>query len=202
MQGKGGLGSGGGVKTRNRRPCSSLVLAWAELCFAVARHGVGALVDVEQAVRVGGGAVWLARGVIQRRGPDVVRDEVGGANIEAERLANGAEAARVRNTQHTSAAVLVHEAERCSDSVPACDGVVCDRTVEAAVGEEAAIKNVGNHVRAGTSHDSNPVRTSRHLDVQLCPPVAATLEAQALKVVHTSSQCHVVDLHVAPDVSR
>ena len=39
------------------------------------RHQLRALVDVEQAVRVGGGAVGVAGDVVQRVGPDVEGDK-------------------------------------------------------------------------------------------------------------------------------
>ena len=102
------------------------------------RHQLRALVDVEQAVRVGAGAVGVAGDVVQRVGPDLESDQVPLARHGADGLEDGAEVAVVGDADDVGAAVVV---EHCGDDgvvgLPAGDGVVRDRPVEAGVLDSA-----------------------------------------------------------------
>ena len=88
------------------------------------RNRLRALVDVEQAVRVGAAAVGVAGDVVQRVGPDVEGDHVPLAWDGPDGLVDGAEVAVVGDADDVGAAIVLGD---CGDDgvvgLPAGDGI-------------------------------------------------------------------------------
>ena len=142
MQGDRGLRAGRGVRAGHGGPASVHLRAHPGL--AVRPGLVGALAEVEKAVRVGADAHDLAvpvarvlrSSVVDGGRPDVVADRVDLAHDGFERLVDVAEPTSVRNLDDAGAAVLVVDGDGRVVRAPAVDHVVGDGAVELAVRHE------------------------------------------------------------------